>query len=93
MPEDESTDEPTTEAKPAGHVSTGIFRTALSTVTELVKHDRARDAEQTANTIKSLTRIIIALVIVLAMLVSGVVSVGLGVEIPGVGKIEIVDGE
>jgi len=66
-------------------------------VLDHLKEDRNRDAEQQAATILAMERshraliyVIGGLVVVLAILVAGVVGVGVTGKVPGLGEIEVV---
>ena len=85
--------EPAKERKSRGGVGTGAFTMVL----DHLKSDRDRDAEQQTatieamrGTIRMLGWVIAGLVLVLALLVSGVVGVGVTGKIPGLGEVTFV---
>ncbi len=73
-------------------VSTGVMEKFLTTMDKAAERDSKRDGEIIAaqqKTIRMLGVLLIAGLVILAMLVAGVVGVGVTGTIPGYGNIEI----
>ena len=90
MPEDDRTpiSRAPREAK-GGGVSTGVFQNTVDRFADFAESGQATQAAATKRTTTMLTVIIVVQALILAMVVAGLVNVGITGHIPGVGDIEI----
>ena len=77
------------DLEPSPRTSGMWARDLVSQLINVGAEDRARDERQTTTTIKGLLGVIGLLVVVLAMIVTGLVGVGVTGKIPGIGELTI----
>ena len=77
------------ERPPKSVVSTGVFRNTVDRFADFAENSAEQTASSNRNTTRILGAIIIVQALILAMIVAGLVRVGITGNIPGVGDIEI----
>ncbi len=63
---------------------------AFKSITRMFSEDRARDAEQALVTVRILGGLLALSIVVIAVLVAGIVGVGVTGTVPGLGEVQIV---
>lgn len=86
-----STPESDRELRPAkgGGVSTGVFQNTVGTFAKFAEEANENQKESSSQTIRILGGIIVVQALIIAMIVAGLVGVGITGTVPGVGDISI----